>query len=128
MGSAHAGNQPETSYRGATHSDYIYFQQDGAPAHQAKWTKAQLEQIGIGPYVFPWPVSSPDMLPIEEVWKRIKRKITRHNPRPTTVPDLQQAILEEWNALSPEIISGYTSSIPDRVHDLISVQGGHTKW
>ena len=68
------------------------------------------------------------MSPIEEVWKRIKRKITRRNPRPTTVPELRQAILEEWNALTPEVILGFTASVSKRVRDLILAQGSHTKW
>ena len=68
------------------------------------------------------------MSPIDEVWKRIQRKITRRNPRPTTVPELRQAILEEWYTLTPEVILGYTASVSERVGDLIPAQGGHTKW
>ncbi|KAG0128159.1 hypothetical protein HOY82DRAFT_489562, partial [Tuber indicum] len=52
------------------------------------------------------PTSSPDMSPIEEVWKRLKLNITRRNPHLTTIPELRLAIMEEWNTLTPEIISG----------------------
>ena len=112
----------------ANQSGYIYFQQDGAPAHLSRMTKNELQNLGIGPYIFPWPPSSPDMSPIEEVWKRMKRKITRRNPHPTTVPELRQVIVEEWNNLTPEVIQGYTSSFPERVGDLILAEGSHTKW
>ena len=58
----------------------------------------------------------------------MKRNITRRNPRPTTVPELRCAILEEWESLTPEVIASYTESLPERIHDLIEARGGHTKW
>jgi len=111
-----------------SYSGYVYFQQDGASAHTAARTRNELTRLGIGSYIFPWPASSPDMSPIEEVWKRMKRNITRRNPRPTTVPELRHAILEEWESLTPEVIANYTESVPERIHDLLGARGGHTKW
>lgn len=46
------------------------FMQDGAPGHAAKDTKALLEDIGVVTMV--WPPYSPDMNPIETVWKYMK--------------------------------------------------------
>ena len=37
----------------ASQSGYIYFQQDGAPAHLSRMTKNKLYDIGIGAYIFP---------------------------------------------------------------------------
>jgi len=68
------------------------------------------------------------MSPIEEIWKHMKRNITRRNPHPTTVPELRQVIVEEWNNLTPKVIQGYTSSLPEGVGDLILAEGGNTKW
>ena len=42
------------------------FQQDNAPAHASRATKEYLEHHAVG--VFPWPSTSPDMNPIENVY------------------------------------------------------------
>jgi len=68
------------------------------------------------------------MSPIEEVWKRMKLNITRRNPRHNTVPELRHAILEEWESRTPEVVANYTESVPERIHDLLTARGGHTKW
>jgi len=68
------------------------------------------------------------MSSIEEVWQKMKRNITSCNPRPTTVPELRHAILEEWESLTPKVIANYTESVQERIHDLLTARGGHTKW
>jgi len=51
-----------------SHSGYIYFQHDGAPAHHSKVAAQVFEELGITPYLFPWPPTSLDMSPIEGIW------------------------------------------------------------
>ena len=75
-----------------TNSVYIYFQQDGAPAHCSKHATQAFRELGMGNYIFPWPPSSPDISPIEGVWRIMKCQIMWRNPRPTTVPELYIAI------------------------------------
>ncbi|KAG0138305.1 hypothetical protein HOY82DRAFT_476486 [Tuber indicum] len=82
----------------------------------------------MGSYIFPWPACSHNMSPIEEDWKRMKQNITRHNPHPTTISELRQAILEEWDNLTPATIANYTMSVPEQIQDLIIVRCSHTKW
>jgi len=52
---------------GNTNSGYIYFQQDGAAAHRSKYATPAFNELVMASYIFPWPASSPDMSPIEEV-------------------------------------------------------------
>ena len=48
------------------------FMQDNEPCHKAKTVKF-LEEEGIA--VMKWPPQSPDMNPIENVWKSLERKL-----------------------------------------------------
>jgi len=111
-----------------TNSGYVYFQQDGAPAHRSKHAAAAFQELGMGNYIFPWPPSSPDLSPIEGIWRLLKRRIMHRDPRPLTVPDLHSAIIEEWDRISPDEILNLTASVPERVQDVLGSNGGHTAW
>ncbi len=56
-------------------ADFI-FQQDLSPAHTAKSTKSWLNDHGLD-----WPVNSPDLNPIENIWGIVKRKIRNKRPK-----------------------------------------------
>jgi len=53
----------------------------------------------------------------------MKRNITSRNPRPTTVPELRHAILEEWKSLTSKVIANYNESVPERIHNLLAARG-----
>src|SRR5215469_7592836 len=46
---------------------------DGAPCHRAREVERYLE--GCGLEVLPWPGNSPDMNPIERIWKLLKDRV-----------------------------------------------------
>lgn len=68
------------------------------------------------------------MNPIENIWQPLKSRIQKRNPRPVAVPELKEAIFEEWDHLTPTDIGKLTESMPERIQDLLVVEGGHTKW
>ena len=53
----------------------LLFMQDNAPGHAAKETKAILLKLAI--IVINWPPYSPDLNPIETLWKHLKEYLQR---------------------------------------------------
>lgn len=103
-----------------------HFQQDNARCHTSKSTQLWLQRNGV--QIFPHPPSSPDLNPIENIWKELKRRIRAHQHIPTSVAELKQAIFLEWERLSASDINNYVLSMPHRVRAVIAANGGNTKY
>jgi transposase len=105
--------------------DFI-FQHDNDRKHTATATKIYLEDKGIE--VLPWPSQSADLNPIEHVWKYLKVQIGLRDKRPTSIHDLWQVVLEEWERIPAQFIQSLYTSMPRRVHAVLKAKGGHTRY
>ena len=85
--------------------------QDGAPAHWAKHTQAKEKKLGI--IRLEWLASSPDLNPIETLWRTMKRRLSNLPTRPTTVPQMVTALQTMWVELNSQ-----TDTLP---HILMSI-------
>ncbi len=77
------------------------FQQDNAKPHTAAITTARLCSRRVR--VLNWPASSPNLSPIENIWRIIKRKIRQRRPR--TLQQLETYQARMWpnsNTKTPE--------------------------
>lgn len=99
----------------------IIFQDDNAPIHTARYTKEWLNMQNIEHLT--WPAQSPDLNPIENIWKILKDNIQQRNPPPHKYEELKIALLEEWEKLDSSIFENVTSSMPRRIAEVINNEG-----
>ncbi len=99
-------------------ADFI-FQQDLAPAHTAKSTKSWLNDHGVG--VLDWPANSPDLNPIENLWKM-------RNKRPKNADELKATVKETWASIPPQQCHKLITSMPRRIEAVIKAKGAPTKY
>ena len=103
----------------------LVFMQDNAPSHSAKATIEFLSTIGFSnTKLMTWPASSPDLNPIENLWAIIKMEIYKNGRQYEKKTDLWNAIVEAVNNLNPQKVKKLTSSVNQRLFEVILKKGG----
>ena len=83
------------------------FQHDNAPVHGvSKWLAQQKIKT------MDWPSKSPDLNPIENIWKIMKDNIQNQRNFPKNVDDLKIALKEEWSKLDTSVLRRVVDSMP----------------
>ncbi len=100
------------------------FQHDNARPHTASITTSWLRRRRIR--VLKWPACSPDLSPIENIWRIIKRKMRQR--RPKTVEQLEACIRQEWDNIPIPKLEQLVSSVPRRLQTVIKRRGDATQW
>jgi transposase len=98
--------------------------EDNASIHTARLTKWSHQLNHIIRIV--WPANSPDLNPIENVWRLLKYRIGRQFPY--TNEQVRQYLEEEWAKLQLDDFVHYIQQMPERCQAVIAANGGHTKW
>ncbi len=100
------------------------FQHDNARPHTASITTSWLRRRRIR--VLKWPACSPDLSPIENIWRIIKRKMRQR--RPKTVEQLEACIRQEWDNIPIPNLEQLVSSVSRRLQTVIKRRGDATQW
>ncbi len=98
------------------------FQQDNAKPHTADITTAWLRSRRVR--VLNWPACSPDLSPIENIWRIIKRKINQRLPR--TLQQLEIYIRQEWDQIPTPKLQKLITSMPRRLQTVLKRRGDAT--
>ncbi|GFU71284.1 transposable element Tcb1 transposase [Trichonephila clavipes] len=81
---------------------------DNATCHQTLAVQDCLDSEGIQRLV--WPVRSPDLNPIENVWDALGRQVSGRNYPPTNKNTLIRALTEEWDKLPQQLLDNVVQS------------------
>ncbi|KAI2666432.1 Transposable element Tcb1 transposase [Labeo rohita] len=100
------------------------FQQDNDPKHTAKITKEWLHNNSVT--VLEWPSQSPDLNPIEHLWRDLKMAV--HQRLPSNLTDLERICKEEWQRIPKSRCEKLVASFPKRLMAVLDQKGASTKY
>ncbi len=99
-------------------------QHDNDPKHTAKATKEWLKKKHIK--VLEWPSQSPDLHPIENLWRELKVRVAKRQP--WNLNDLERICKEEWDKIPPEMCANLVANYKKRLTSAIANKGFATKY
>ncbi len=104
--------------------DDWYYMDDGDGRHRGDDIDAIFIKHGVTP-LQPWPASSPDLNPIENLWSFLKRRVQKRNPQ--NAAELMKYIKEEFEGIPKEFLENLNSSMCGRMRKVIAQKGKRIK-
>ncbi len=97
---------------------------DNDPKHTAKITKEWLHNNSVT--VLEWPSQSPDLNPIEHLWRDLKMAV--HQRLPSNLTELERICKEEWQRIPKSRCEKLVASFPKRLMAVLNQKGASTKY
>lgn len=107
----------------------LLFMQDNAPGHSAKDTQELLKEYAI--HTIPWPPFSPDLNPIETLWRHMKEYLTvKYGDYQFQTYEVSRAKVQEaWDHVATSgMLQELIESMPARMEAVIAANGKFTKY
>lgn len=104
------------------------FQDDNAPIHTAKIIRSWFEEHKGNFSHLEWPAQSPDLNIIEPLWSTLEARIRSRFPPPSSLKELEKALIDEWYKIPVETVRKLYDSIPRRVEAVLVADGGPTRY
>lgn len=101
--------------------------EDGAAVHRCAISKKYRQAHGLTS--IPWPAQSPDLNPLENLWRILKHRISRRvEGRPRSIDEMKALLQAEWEELDISTWKNMIESMPKRVQECIDAEGGSTHY
>eukprot|EP00834_Sanchytrium_tribonematis_P008178 NODE_887_length_3307_cov_0.181733.p1 type:complete len:235 gc:universal NODE_887_length_3307_cov_0.181733:2405-3109(+) len=101
--------------------DELTFMHDNAPIHTSFLVEEFLQEKGLE--VLQWPVYSPDLNPIENLWAIVKRKLYEKFSCFGSRDDLVDAVFQIWNEIEEYIFQQLSEGVCERLEEVIRRKG-----
>jgi hypothetical protein len=89
--------------------------------HKERYIQKWFVKIGVEE--LDWPAQSPDLKPIDHLWDELERRLRARSNHPTSVPDLTNALVAEWEKVPAVMFKHLVESLPRRVEAIIAAKG-----
>ncbi len=107
--------------------DQIIFQQDNDSKHTST---VVLEYLNRQDYqLMDWPAQSPDLNPIENMWRLLKIRLNEYDTPPKGMNELYERVVHIWyKVITIEECRKVIESMPRRIEEYIKAKGYWTKY
>jgi hypothetical protein len=106
--------------------DEIIFQQDNDSKHTSSPARRWFERNKVK--VLDWPSRSPDLNPIEHLWRHLKRQLAAYETEVTEIDELWERVEIEWEKIPKQVCIDLIESMPRRIAAVLKAKGGYTKY
>lgn len=105
------------SYFEENNGQELIFQQDNASINVSKESKQLFLSDNIP--LLNWPALSPNLNPIENLWRMLARSVYQNGKQNSSVVELKMAIHQAWLDLDKTTLETLTDSLPSHVFEVI---------
>jgi len=104
--------------------DNFWIQDDGAPCHRSRHVAEWKAENNLR--CLSWPQQSPDLNPIENVWRDVK--LGPKQLRPQNLQEPEDNVCNIWNNFPIRKCHSYIRSMPRRVQAVVDAREWYTKY